>query len=602
MRLSFYNIARKTGKEVKSLVSQTNIQNICINSNREYKLPAFFCCVKQHIMYIAVPSCLDKWLHEVAYKFYKKTTFRDKGYKAIFKTLVGKYCRECTPFDQYVRMSGKYFKKAGCKNFHTYLKELIALGAVEVDHYYSIAQNIPKGYRLRGDLAEGSPILWKFKNKGEKLHDLKNPIIKKQISVLKQLRTTYTTKQEMQDILNKEVHLDYLKEDGLSVGFFPKGNHICTMYSPEARQYRKVHKFPMTTKSILDLAKETGLTTIYWKKKVHLVDNVELWIERKINEIKTYILDNLVRFRYISNPVNIIASINDTNTRFDTNITSTASIALKYVRLDGERLMSVDGKNFQLTLFSSLIKALISKEGKMYDIVKYSMNHMNNNSTRGICFSFLAEKDEKEREKLLKDIAWQLTENQVITEDFEPKQITDFTAFLGDKKMSVFSGILPFCELCDSGLFYEEMIKLMYDKRYKNYLSNAPTLDGVTGNEYKAMRRDVKGLTFKTIFPHWKASNQLKKSLKEHYPEAIDFITLFKKYFGSKNFSILLQIIEATIFVQDILKTLLDLRFKVFGKHDAILFKESDYIAVMEIVYNRLDVYLDGYKVSIEKI
>ena len=70
---------------------------------------------------------------------------------------------------------------------------------------------------------------------------------------------------------------------------------------------------------------------------------------------------------------------------------------------------------------------------------------------------------------------------------------------------------------------------------------------------------------------------------------------------GNNYLPIMLQRFEAKIVVQGILKTLLDEGYDVFGKHDSVLMKESDFDEVVKRVYEILDGILGAGWYTLDK-
>ena len=73
---------------------------------------------------------------------------------------------------------------------------------------------------------------------------------------------------------------------------------------------------------------------------------------------------------------------------------------------------------------------------------------------------------------------------------------------------------------------------------------------------------------------------------------------------GSAQLAITLQLIESSIFIDDILAQLLGMGVVVFSKHDSILCRESDLFFVKSFMEKRLNFYLGiaGYSLKVEHL
>jgi len=593
-------------------------------------------------MRIVLSSSTNHFLGNVALKTYPDTArgTRSKHYMKTMEVMYGKICREHIPFDEFMEIPKNYWTKAVGNHYQKYLKELIQLGAIETDNSYSTKSKVSKKYRLNQELAYSSPMLLKFKDRSEKLHNTKDPVIVKTIKNLQRIKTTYSSDEDMYKIVESDINYAYLKSKGLQVNFIPSGKFWLYAYDSTTRQNEKVVSFPMEGKKIWWYVNDRKQIPILWKNRIYLVDDPKEWIRKKIIEIQHYYLQSLCNFRYIRNRKNIICSRNETNGRLDTNLTNTPSMIFKYLKVDGEQLFNADLKNSQLTFFGILtyylhridnVQSIFStflmspndtfpSFPSIYE--KVIMNIINNkediknNRGRGICGSIQTKEDS--------------TTNYLSI---------DYSSFLGKKKAQIFDKIQVFRKLCFSGRYYETMAGLMYDTRYKGTFSKCATFadlerkmkyaksinhekHGVIGGavqirpnivtfgktkesytrEFKAIRADVKLLTFQTIFSSYRFTNDLKTILKKEYPAAIYFIDSFKKKYGSNQFSILLQTLESHVFIDGIYAECLERDIVCYTKHDSVLFKMSDYPKIMHITLKHLNAFFGkgNYKLEIE--
>jgi hypothetical protein len=213
--------------------------------------------------------------------------------------------------------------------------------------------------------------------------------------------------------------------------------------------------------------------------------------------------------------------------------------------------------------------------------------------------------------------------------------------FLNKNEGNIFRGLGEFRKLAASGRIYEYFASLLYESRYKNVFSNCATFEELQlkikyaesiknencntigslvklkpnlstfgkpkehyQREFKAIRNDVKRLTFQTIFPHYSQSNDLKKILKEKHPSVIEFIDRFKKFFASPNFSNFLSRVESSVFIDGIYWECIERGLTVYPKHDGILFFPSERKRVLGVIMKHMNAFFGkgNYKYEMENI
>jgi hypothetical protein len=128
------------------------------------------------------------------------------------------------------------------------------------------------------------------------------------------------------------------------------------------------------------------------------------------------------------------------------------------------------------------------------------------------------------------------------------------------------SDAIKFITLAEDGLLYDYM-----------------------SNEIGETRERTKKVFLKIMFskPGW--NDVTKTKIKKIFPTIIQWMDDFKKAAGDHRIlAIVLQRIESEIFIDRIYRQLRKKRFIIYTKHDCILCRESDSVAVRDIVINEL--------------
>lgn len=117
-------------------------------------------------------------------------------------------------------------------------------------------------------------------------------------------------------------------------------------------------------------------------------------------------------------------------------------------------------------------------------------------------------------------------------------------------------------------------------------------------------RKQLKGIVFEFFYNHECSRCTARTAFKKHFPTIERWISNYKKQFGYKQFSISMQLLESNLFIDIILRRLLNEGYKVLTKHDSFLCKENDFNMVNLIVREELDKYFgeNKYNVKIEDI
>jgi hypothetical protein len=109
-------------------------------------------------------------------------------------------------------------------------------------------------------------------------------------------------------------------------------------------------------------------------------------------------------------------------------------------------------------------------------------------------------------------------------------------------------------------------------------------------NKLNILRDKVKGEMFGVFFASNRdTKNEFKKLMREVYPTLMLWVSEFKRLNGSKNFSIMLQRIEAEIFLKKTLPKIRRNGIIVYTKHDSFLCKKSDFVKTRKIIETSFD-------------
>lgn len=118
----------------------------------------------------------------------------------------------------------------------------------------------------------------------------------------------------------------------------------------------------------------------------------------------------------------------------------------------------------------------------------------------------------------------------------------------------------------------------------EDFITNAQngTLYEYVSEKLNITRKEAKELMFNVAFDKVKSKQDI---IREIFPKTMAFIDGYKKEYGYKAFSNLLQKYESNLMIDGLLNFLVKKGYKVFTVHDSIKCKESDYNTILnEIV------------------
>lgn len=278
-----------------------------------------------------------------------------------------------------------------------------------------------------------------------------------------------------------------------------------------------------------------------------LIENINTYIGIKKERIKFYYTKSINKLHEQI----IYAKRNKTNLRLDTNITQIPSGLISYLTYKGEHLINIDLSNSQFSILSYLITHLI---------YTYKSLSSNNNIVPGgsiymcVLFSnplFLSNLRDSE---INKEIIKVFTSNN---------KLSTMCAYFFDDAGNIYPDVDQFMHASQKGLLYENIVRLL------NLAKND------SKEEIKKARKLAKTSMFEVSFSSHRSISETKENVKKAYPSVFNFISAFKKEFGDNQFSILLQIIESTIFIDAIYPKLLQENIMSISKHDSFLVPQS---------------------------
>ena len=506
----------------------------------------------------------------------------------LSKYILGKYIADSIDFDSLIEISKTHFSNQVGSHYLRDLQILRAAGIVSSDDKYTLpltdprtgeqlAQGQCKRYQLNRDLVFSDPALVSYDEKTKKLFD-SSPIVRETVNLLARLTLTIDArniKRVVEDLVTTKYVLDRCKINDK----IPNGNY-------KIKGTTQTRSLPY----ILELTNKNKLDAILYRDHVHLADAGQ-WIRDRVVQTRLIYLDALVKLKHIRQRPNIYCKRNETNQRLDTNLTNLKSEFIKYLQLDGERLVSIDLANSQFTILSRLIEV-----GQLYaqslDNKYFGKHQVNDNFN--VSEPFAAAKCPSGRSLVFYGSLPgdpPLSSYQQVREVLSIINVNHFSRKAG-KKSDVTdykpTDLELFKKSTKQGTFYEDFQQILKDQ----------------GQDYT--RAEIKRMMFLLLFSARGYNPPEKRLLAKHFPSLVLFANEFKRLMsgfyegdglepnqakdkGNAALAVTLQRIESRIFVDNILARLLSSGYRVFSKHDSILCKESDQAAVTAIVRAELD-------------
>lgn len=519
----------------------------------------------------------------------------------LSKYILGKYIHNEIDFDSPIEISREHFRKQIGTDYLRDLQVLCKAGIVSTNHAYTMpkrdrntGEQIAKGqckrYELNRDLVFTDPELFTYNETAKKLFD-DSFVVRQTVNLLARLTVTIDARnlnRVVTDLVTPKYILDRCKiNDKIPGGAYQvKGT-----------------KHPISLARILEIAKRNRQDAILYRDHVYLTATAQ-WISDRVKDTRFVYLRSLQNLKDIRQRPNIYCKRNNTNQRLDTNLTNLKSEFIKYLRLDGERLVSIDLRNSQFTILARLIEV-----GQLYsqslDNKYFGEEKVKDNFN--ISETFAAAKCPSDRSLVFYGSLPgepPLSSYKHIREVLSIINATGFNQKKG-KKSDVTdykpTDLELFKKSTKQGTFYEDFQQILKDE----------------GQDYT--RDEIKRMMFLLLFSARGYNPPEKRLLAKHFPSLVLFANEFKRLMsgfyegdgleyhmakdkGNAALAVTLQRIESAIFIDCILTRLLKSGYRVFTKHDSILCKESDAAAVTAIVREELnrELGIDSYTLKTE--
>ena len=506
----------------------------------------------------------------------------------LSKYILGKYIADEIDFDSNIEISKAHFSNQVGSHYLRDLQVLRNADIVLSDDKYTLPKTDPKTgeqlakgqckrYQLNRDLVFSDPELVTYDEKAKKLFSSEY-VVKETVPLIAQLTCTIDAR-NLKRFVAGTVPPQYVLDRCKINDQIPGGAYQV-----------KGTKHPISLARILEIAKRNRQDAILYRDRVYL-DDAEQWISDKVDQTRLIYLDSLVKLKHIRQRPNIYCKRNDTNQRLDTNLTNLKSEFIQYLRLDGERLVSIDLCNSQFTILSKLIEV-----GQLYaqslDNKYFGKEKVKDNFN--ISETFAAAKCPSDRSLVFyggKQGEPPLASYQHLMETISIINVNHFSQKTGEKTDIIDykpTDLELFKKSTRQGTFYEDFQQILKDQ----------------GQDYT--RAEIKRMMFLLLFSARGYNPPEKRLLAKHFPSLVLFANEFKRLMsgfyegdgkeyhiakdeGNAALAVTLQRIESAIFIDCILTRLLKSGYRVFSKHDSILCKESDVEAVTAIVREELN-------------
>lgn len=545
-------------------------------------------------------SFISRNFAEIVAREHLSESERSRLYR-LMSYVLKKYIREGISFDEPIEISVKHFRSQIGTHYLKDLKKLIELGILNTDGKYYF--KIPYSRRKSGDelgkcksyyfskSVYSNPALISFNEKAKKRFS-RDFIIKESVKLLSKIKLNIR-ENEIKSKVSELVSYEYVRER------CKIKNEILNDY------YVSKRSISLSRDRWLELAKRNKKEFMLYDNKAILVNSANEFIYKKMYELRLRYTNELLKLKNIRKRVNITCSRNDTNKRLDTNLTTLKSELLKYVKLDNENLYSIDLRNSQFLILAKLI----SSSAKYIEYLQNKASKQDQTYSKNFTYLLLTRNRKyvnvKNESVDIKNIVINIIKSTI--------SHINVTHFFEDKKLKPFcsKGFNSFLNLTKSGFFYEKMLKTFNDKNLNNVKKS---------KKKKRTRDEIKKMMFMVVFSSSSYNSSEKRDFALAFPHVAKWIKEFKRACvrdfeksgmsaadarkkGNAALAVMLQSIESYIFIDVILKKLIESELRVFSKHDSILCKKSDVSRVLNIIKSELDEIfgIDEYKLKVSE-
>lgn len=495
---------------------------------------------------IIIPSTLPGIIEPLHLsRIQTENVYRLTGY------IISRYAHTGTSFTEPLPISVKHFRENLGTHYLPYVKIIRDLGLLDsTDKYYYYQNSNIKGeckkYVFNQAFIFSDPILTAIEKRAVKITgDFQTVETSK---LLTQLRIDVNSKKILSTAL-KQANVQFYSENVTVGNDIPPG-----FYKIPGR------KTALKLDFIKERAAKTGKEIILYRGKCYLSDSLADFSIQKVLEFQYQYAVQIANFKKIQrNRKFVTCRRNTTNNRLDTNLTTLKNSFVPLLKFTGSPLNSIDLSNSQFLIFLKIISYIL-------EYSKYPL----------------------------------------FTLPYTPTTVTQFIINKAKKSKIINCKSVSYRALqkcVKNGTFYEVITAKV----------NAQN----TGIVWD--RGLTKKTLFQVIFSGYQNNSTNKQILRRAVPELVWLADTFKQgaveFFKSEGFTgreaikrgnnflpIYLQKVESNIFIDVILKDLLQKGYKVFTKHDSILCKQEDFILVYEAVNKHLSNIFGfgGYHLKIE--
>lgn len=455
---------------------------------------------------------------------------------------------------QYVPLSVAYWRKVIGSHYSTYVNVLIAQGILQTEYVLFVSDfgddSRVMGYRINPELLkdEFSLIRYSGAKKESDSADVVNNRFDGNIPITK------LGFQPDRISMQKIKALDWVKSsisevvDGYKnkeyISGIPQTLPVLVRILKDDSSFAASH---MSVEAALKIASDQGKELIYYKDKF-VIANEDFFNQVALQNLTAHYNWQIKSFL----PEKFNFSRNSNTLRVYSKLSSLPSALLPFIRINGQYILQADLKCSQFTIFGNMVNYYLNHSGT--ELIKLFKKKQAISLVSGLVTILDKHKDELPEEGL----------NPANPQE-DIYNSNDIYKFLVDSLLHDFYGIIR-SEL------------------------NLP------------QRQHGKGIAFRTVFAKSKPENELVKQFRYLYPSVISIINDFKEKFGYNQFAIMLQRVEAEIFIDHIWKKAKQLEINSFTRHDSLVFPINKKKEVKQIITNVFRDFDFIYNIEFEEI